>query len=286
MVKETTTTKTPSMLSRRLKKLIEKQKHLHNPVSWLPVKDKTYSIVLSSNDEVLRYITFTILIGRLKFRFLFPKLIKPYKTAVYKELTGFNRKGWVYEFAPRIYGIGYLPNEGIFHLFYGVHSGNRRGFPTDKVLTWIPTWYRYRLTKHSILDKNDITFWENKDLNKTPYETTIDSRVLSSICPKFIFRCNTEDSCTVIGSAYIEELEWSKGFPFLRKKVKTKRVLKVHLQVNSLDPETKPYSLEYDYTMLNNETIRQAVVRFCCGQDLEEDIPLRLCHEHVELEDV
>lgn len=289
MSKGSNSVKRGSVLSRRLKSLIEARKQIHNPASWLPKKDKAYTILLTSNDEKLSFMTLVIQIGRLQLRFLLPKLIKPFKTSVYTDLKGFNRKGWVYRYAPKIYGIVYLPKEKVFHVFHGVNSGNSKGFPKDKLFVWIPIWARYRLIRHVIIDKNNNTFWENTFLKDRARQRTIDTDILGGGCPKVIFECVNEDACRVLGSAYIEERVWCKGItifgrPLFRKSVKCRRLLKIHLQVNSRDEHCKPYSLQYDLTMHPKETIREAIHRFCKRQIFEKGKTLRLYLEYIELD--
>lgn len=287
MSKDNNSVKRGSVLSRRLKGIIETRKQIHNPASWLPKKDKAYTILLTSNDEKLPFITLIIQLGRLQLRFLFPKLIEPSKTSVYTDLKGFNRKGWVYKYAPKIYGIGYLPKEKVFHVFHGVNSGNSKGFPKDKLFVWIPVWSRYRLIKHVIIDKNNNTFWENTFLKDRHKQRLIATDTLGGVCPKLRFECVNEDACRVLGSAYIEERVWCKGItifgrPLFRKSVRSRRLLKVHLQVNRCDEHRKPYSLQYDFTMYPKETIREAIHRFCKSQIFEKDKTLRLYLEYIE----
>lgn len=289
MSKDNNSVRRGSVLSRRLKSILEIRKQIHNPANWLPKKDKAYTILLTSNDEKHSFMTLMIHIGRLQLRFLLPKLLKPFKASVYTNLKGFNRKVWVYRYAPKIYGIGYLPKERVFHIFHGVNSGNSKGFPKDKLFIWVPVWSRYRLIKHAVIDKNNNTFWENALLKDHIDHPTAATDILGGVCPKLRFECVNEDAHRVLGSAFIEEKVWCKGItvfgrPLFRKSVKRRRLLKIRLQVNGYGEHCKPYSLHYDFPMQPKETIREAIHRFCKSQIFEKGKTLRLYLEYVEPE--
>lgn len=284
MPKNTKHTIQRSLLGRRLRKMMEKPKYLSNPVTWLPVKDKAYFITLTSNDEKVPFMTFTINIARVQIRFLLPKLLKPHKAGVYKSVKGFTRKMWVTKYAPRIYGIGYLPKEKLFHIFYGINSGNLRGFPRDKLFIWSPPWSKFRLTKHSIIGKTNNTFWKNTDLKDTRRQSTMATDIISNFCPKLKFICKDEYDQEVLGSAFIEEKEWSKGIFLYKPLVKKRRVLKVHLQVNNSDTAVEFYNKQCDYVMLPNESLIDAVTRFCEYRSLTKEKPFKLHLEKIDLD--
>ncbi len=281
MSQENNTVKQESVLSRRLKTIIEARKQIHNPATWLPVKDKAYTFLVTSNDEKLPFITITIQIACLQLKFLLPKIIEPAKVSVYSEDKGFNRKSWSYKYAPKIYGVGYLPKETVFHFFYGVNSGNSRGFPKDKLFVWIPAWARYRLVEHLVKDKNNLTFWRETSLDTPSVETQKNIDLMGSLCAKLRFECVNEGSCRVFGNAYVEERKWNKGF-FFGKTTKMRRVLKIHLQVTNGVAGCRPHSLQYDFIMLPKEDMNEAIHRFCKSRVMDKDKSLRLYLEYIE----
>lgn len=289
MTKNRSTTKQGSVLSRRLKGIVETRRHIHNPITWLPKKNKAYSIIVTSNDDRLPFITILLQFARLQLRFLLPKLIEPAKTSVYTEVKGFSRKGWVTRYAPKIYGIGYLPKEKVYHIFHGVNSGNQKGFPKDKLKIWIPPWSRYRLVRHLIIDKNNGAFWENTLLKDPKKQKNVPIDILGGVCPKLRFECVNEEACRVIGSAFIEEKERYKGITLFgiqlnRKSKRKQRTLRINLQVNSPDPNGKPHSEQHSFPMLANESMRDAIHRFCKSRVLEKDNRQCLYLEYIEPE--
>lgn len=287
MVKKIETTNRRSVLSRRLKKFIEARKTSSKTLTKLSKKDRAYSLLLTSNDEKSNYATLVIQISCLQFRFFLPKIIKPLKSTVYASVKGFNRKTWSYVYAPTVYGVGYLPKEKVFHLFYGVNSGNSKGFPKDKLFIWVSPWSRYYLYRHSIKDKNNDTFWEKTFNIKSGKEKPVETEVIGALCPKLRFECINEKACRVIGSAFIDEKEWRKGVywfgrPMLGSSNIIRRVLKIHLQINNCHSECKPTSEFMDFVMLKNETLRDAVYRFCKSRVLDDDDNKRLYLEYIE----
>jgi len=277
--------KQESILARRLKKLISQRKKNRQLFYKVAKKDSLLSILYTSNDENTRSNTLVLQVFRFILKINLPKFIKPHRVSLYTSNKGMAKRSWSYHYAPITYGISYLPKEKVYHIFYGVNSHNRRGFPKDKVLLWTPPWTKYNLSRHRIIDKNNSTFWENMSIKDTKGSRS-DVIDVMGLCPKIRFECLTEQNSRVIGSCFIEEKQWRKGFsvkgiPLMSTKVLTRRVLKICLHYLNIDGISKPTHTQCEFRMLPNESLKAAIERFCKIRSIDKDPNRRLKLEHI-----
>lgn len=268
--------KKQNLLTKRLSRFGTNGKKLTTVFSFTNHRKSTYSFILTSNREKDETNTFVLQLGRYMFKFSLPRFIKPLEVGVFQKVWGHHtdgkesdsKKRWTFVYAPKVYGVGYLPKEKVFHFFYGVQSGNSKGFPRDKFKVWIPPFMKYRISKHQIVGKNDEVFWKNTNLNDKVRQSRLAVDVIGLLCPKVRFKALDTQNREIIGSVFCEEKEWVRGvflfgkFRYVSKRV-SRRAARFHLQTLPSDPTQKPTSLIVDFSMMPDESLENAIIRFC-----------------------
>lgn len=274
-IEEAPQTKKRNLLAKRLSRFGTNGKKLTTMFSFTNFRRSTYSLIFTSNREKDDNNTLVLQLGRFLFKFGLPKFIEPFKVGVFQETWGASsdekhevKKRWTFAYAPRIFGVGYLPKEKVFHFFYGVQSGNSKGFPKDKFKVWIPPFVKYHLITHQIIGSDNEVFWKNVNLDDKLRQSKLAVDIIGSVCPKVRFKATDGNGYEILGSAYCEEKEWARGV-FINKKLRyaikkiSRRVIRLHLQTQPNEPNQKPTSQMVDFSMLPGENIENAIVRFC-----------------------